>query len=499
MSIKSSIAKGAIISYISIFLNLIISFAYTPWMIHKIGVSDYGLYSLAASFIGYFVLDFGMSSSIARFIAKYRAEGRTDKVENLLGLTAKIYLAIDVVIFFVLLVLYFFVSEIFVGLTPEELEKFKILYIISGTFAILSFAFKPMGGAMMAYEYFVENKLLDMVTRVGTVLIVMACLLMNGNVISLVFVTGAVGFAVNVSKYMIFVKKSHLKINYRFFEKTELLVLFSFSVWIFLMGVAQRFRLTLVQSILGIFSNSTQISIFALAMTMEGMVYTLSSALNGLFLPKVTLLNYEKDRKSISDLMVRVGRIQLFIITLIFSGFCIFGREFIVLWVGPEFKNVYVILICLIVSNMVSLTQQIADDLVYAENQVKYTAIITISASAVGLVISVLLAPKLGAIGCGIGTGFALISTVIAKNIFYDKKMQIDVKLFFRKCHVKILPSLVLVGLAFAFLKQFWTMNTWLTLSIGIIAYTLVYCVVVYFLLLNKEEKALCAQLLHIK
>lgn len=468
-------------------------------MIHKIGVSDYGLYSLAASFIGYFVLDFGMSSSIARFIAKYRAEGRNDKIENLLGLTAKIYIAIDIVIFLVLLVLYFYVSEIFVGLTPEELEKFKILYIISGFFAILSFAFKPMSGAMMAYEYFVENKLLDTVTRVGTVLIVMACLFMNGDVISLVFVTGAVGFIVNVSKYGIFVKKSHLKINYRYFEKAELMVLFSFSAWIFLIGVAQRFRLTLVQSVLGIFSNSTQISIFALGMTMEGMVYTMSSALNGLFLPKVTRLNYEKDRKSILDLMVRVGRIQLFIITLIFSGFCIFGKEFIVLWVGSEFKDVYVVVICLIVSNIVSLTQQIAGDLVYAENQVKYSAIIVISASIVGLVISILLAPKHGAIGCGIGTGFALVSTVIANNIFYQKKMQIDVKMFFRKCHGKILPALGGVGIVFALLKQFWMMHTWLTLSIGIIVYIVVYCVVVYFLLLNKEEKALCVQLLHIK
>lgn len=30
----SKIAKGAIISYVSIFLNIVISLVYTPWMIH---------------------------------------------------------------------------------------------------------------------------------------------------------------------------------------------------------------------------------------------------------------------------------------------------------------------------------------------------------------------------------------------------------------------------------------------------------------------------------
>lgn len=71
----SNIGKGAIISYIAIFLNIAISFLNTPWMLKQIGVSDYGLYSLILSFLSYFTIDFGLSSAIARFIAKYRAEG----------------------------------------------------------------------------------------------------------------------------------------------------------------------------------------------------------------------------------------------------------------------------------------------------------------------------------------------------------------------------------------------------------------------------------------
>lgn len=488
---KSAIAKGAVISYISIFLNLVISFAYTPWMIHKIGISDYGLYSLASSFIGYFILDFGMSSSIARFIAKYRAEGREDKVENMLGLTTKIYLGIDVVIFVVLTVLYFFISGVFKGLTPEEIERFKLLYIISGSFSVLSFVFKPMNGAMMAYEYFVENKLLDMVTRVGTVSIVALLLLFNGDVFTLVFVTGLVGFVVNVSKYLIFTHKSHLKINWKYFEKAELIVLFSFSAWIFLMGLAQRFRFTLVQSVLGILSNSTEISIFSMAMMLEATVFTLSSALNGLFLPKVTRLSQNNDRKTILELLVRVGRIQLFIIALIFSGFCLFGKEFLILWAGPEFKNVYYVLICLIFSNMVSLTQQIANDLVYAENKVKGFALIVLIASAVGLTISVLLASRLGAIGCGIGTGLALVATVIANNVFYKRKMQLDIGTFFKQCHCKILPPLVILGLTFWGIKQFLVIESWTTLIIVGSVYCITYFSLSYLLLFNKEEKDL--------
>ena len=82
--LQGQIAKDAIISYIAIFLNLAITFFYTPWMIRQIGISDYGLYSLVGTFIAYFIIDFGLSGTIIRFIAKYRAEGYHAKLENML-------------------------------------------------------------------------------------------------------------------------------------------------------------------------------------------------------------------------------------------------------------------------------------------------------------------------------------------------------------------------------------------------------------------------------
>ena len=299
---QSKIAKGAIISYVSIFLNIVISLVYTPWMIHQIGVSDYGLYSLVGTFLGYFMLDFGLSGTITRFVAKYRAEGNEQKVANMLGLTEKVYLALDSIIFAVVFVLYFFLTDIFGGgLTPEELEKLKVLYCIAGTFSVLSFLFKPVSGAMMAYEYFVENKSLDMLVRVGTVVFIVIMLLLGGNVYHLVFITGLVGFSAALLRYVIFVRKSKLKINWSYFEKAELMGLFSFSVWMLVVQLSQMFRLSLIPTILGIFNNTTEISIFSVGRNLEGMVYTISAALNGLFLPMVSRMVQASDRKGVMN------------------------------------------------------------------------------------------------------------------------------------------------------------------------------------------------------
>ena len=74
MNSSKQIKLGALMSYFAIAFNMIAGLIYTPWMISEIGSSNYGLYTLATSLITLFVMDFGMSAAVTRFISKYRAE-----------------------------------------------------------------------------------------------------------------------------------------------------------------------------------------------------------------------------------------------------------------------------------------------------------------------------------------------------------------------------------------------------------------------------------------
>ena len=69
--------------------------------------------------------------------------------------------------------------------------------------------------------------------------------------------------------------------------------LFTFSSWIFVVGIAQRLLLNIVPTILGILSGSQQIAIFAIALTIENYIFTFANALNGLFLPKFTRMKFQ--------------------------------------------------------------------------------------------------------------------------------------------------------------------------------------------------------------
>lgn len=494
--VSGSIRKGAIISYVSIILNIAVSFFYTPWMIRQIGMTDYGLYSLILSFISYFLLDFGLQQAVQRFIAKYRAENNKDKVGKLVGLTSRIYLIIDAVIFFVLLVAYFFITDIFTGLTPAEIEKLRGLYIIASVFSILNFVFKPMGGAMLAYEYFVEAKLLDLLNRIGSVAFICLLLYFGADVYALVLINGACALLSSFLSFVIFNKKSHLHIKWRYYDKVELKNIFSFSMWTFGISLAQRMRITLIPSILGIVSNSSEIAVFALSMSLDSMIYVLSSALNGLFLPKVARIVQGNDRDGIMDLMIKVGRIQLFIIGLIFSGFCIFGSQFIHLWVGDVFTNVYYILICGIIIQPILLTEQIAGDLVYVENKVKYTGSAIFITSFIGLAFATLFASQMGALGAGIGTGVGLVIYIVWLNIFYNNNLGLNIPKFFRECHGRIAPLMIIFAVFVYLIIREMELDTWFKFLLVMAIYSLGYGFISYVFLFNKDEKKIFKSLI---
>ena len=114
---SQQIKIGAIISYFAIFVSTVSALLYTPWMKNMIGDANYGLYTLVGSLITIFLMDFGLSSAVTRFISKFRAENDDIAIRDVLGCVFKLYIIIDLIIAVILIVVYFFLGNIYHGIT----------------------------------------------------------------------------------------------------------------------------------------------------------------------------------------------------------------------------------------------------------------------------------------------------------------------------------------------------------------------------------------------
>ena len=270
MSSGKQVKIGAILSYLSIALNIVAGLIYTPWMINQIGKNQYGLYTLANSLITLFLIDFGLSSATSRYISKYRAEGKDEEIERFLGAIYKLYLIINAIIFTVLFVLFFFLENIYVKLTPQEMEQFKVVYIIAGLFSVVNFPFVTFNGILTSYEQFIPLKLADVIYRVLLVGLTVAALLLGQGLYALVAVHAIVGLLVVLYKFIVIKKTVPVKVRFQKTDKSLYKEIFDFSVWVTVASLAQRLVFNITPSVLGVTASAGAIAVFGVVTTIEG-------------------------------------------------------------------------------------------------------------------------------------------------------------------------------------------------------------------------------------
>ncbi|MBQ9735282.1 MAG: oligosaccharide flippase family protein [Clostridia bacterium] len=483
------IKVGAFLSYVAIVVNIVAGLFYTPWMIAKIGQSQYGLYTLANSLITLFLVDFGLSSATARYLSKYNAEGNKEAAESVLGAIYKLYLIVDAVILVVLTVIFFLIDTIYVKLTPVELEQFKVVYVISALFSVVNFPFVTFNGILTAYEKFVPLKLIDIAYRVFNVGFTVVALLLGGGLYALVTVHVLVGFLVLVVKFITIKVTIPIKVNFRTTDRTLYKSLFGFSLWVTITALAQRLIFNITPSILGVVANTAAIAVFGVIVTIEGYTYTITTAINGMFLPKISrLVAKDKSREELSSLLLSVGKFQYALNGLIVTGFAVVGKTFIHLWVGSDYAMAYWGILLVIVPGLFFNSLQIANTTLVVENKVKIQALISIMAGVVNVMLSIPLSMFYGVLGACISIFIAYMLRAIAINIVSYRILKLNIPALIRSCYLRMSIPIVIsigggIGIGYMLPQQ-----TWFFFIIKAAIIVMIYLVTAFLIGFKKKD-----------
>lgn len=490
ISANKQIKIGAAISYLSIAINILAGFVYTPWMVERIGKGDYGLYTLANSLITLFLVDFGLGSAISRYIAKYRAEGRQDKIDNFLGIVYKLYLIIDAMILVALTILFFFIDRIYVKLTPDELGKFKVVYLISASFAVVNFPFVTLNGILNSYEEFIHLKLSDVIYRILLIAMTVAALLMGHGLYALVTVHAIAGLVVIAYKLIVLKRRVDLKVNWKYSDHSLCKDIFAFSVWVTISTLAQRLVFNITPTILGAVANSGAIAVFGIVTAIEGYAYTFTTAINGMFMPRISRIYAQgNENEELMPLLMNVGKFQYALNGLIVAGFAVVGKAFINLWMDSTYADAYYGILLVVIPGLFFNSLQIANTAMIVRKKVNLQAWINLGMGIINVVLSLLLSCEFGVIGACISIFVAYMIRVVALLIVYKKILKLDVSAFIKNCYVRMsIPILITVGLGFL-MNYFIADNGWIILCGKGIAVVVVYALVILGFGLTRNER----------
>lgn len=490
----NQLKAGAILSYVSIGLSNVIALLYTPFMLRMMGQSEYGLYSLVASVIAYLtILDLGFGSAIVRYTAKFRAENKVKEQYEMFGMFFILYSFIGLVTIIIGLGLYYNVDTLFdISMTTDELGKIKIMMLLMVFNLAFTFPMSVWGAIISAYENFIFQRLINIVRIILNPLIMIILLLIGYRAIGMVVITTLFNVITLLINWWYCRNRLHIHVYFGKFNWTFLREISTFSFWIFLGAIMDRIYWSTGQFVLGIYAGAASVAVYAVAIQFQGIYMGFSTAISGVFLPKITAMSAkENGDQYISDLFIRMGRLQYIILMFILGGFILFGRQFIILWAGSDYEEAYWISLLFLIPLTVPLIQNLGIIVLQARNKMKFRSVLYVIISLCSLGISIPLARQYGGIGCAIGTATALvIGQIIIMNIYYSKRVGLDIITFWKEIAKMTLAPALLVIFSMYVIHDI-VFNSPGILIIYILVFSIIYLFLLWFIIMNSYERNL--------
>ena len=487
---RNELKIGSFLSILSIILGSVINIFYTPMYMKYLGTTDYGINSLVQSIMGYIgMLNLGLGSAMVRYTVRYRAEGKTEEEKSLNGM----FLAIFTIIMFISIVIgayiYYILPDLFIEkFTMEELIKTRKVFIITMIGTAVSFPVSVFSTNINSREKFLYQKSLQLLKMIMTPIAGAVLMISGFGLTVVVAVTVILGLITNIFD-IIYALKIGMRIKFNNFDFEILKDISKYSFYIFLNIIIDRVYWGSDRIIIGKFIGPLAVGIYSIASIFNQIYMNLSTAVSGVLFPRINKLVVEKKYNELSEMFIKVGRIQYILLGLVSSGFIIFGNEFIYLWLGKGYTEVYKIALWIMIPLTIPLIQNTGIAIVQARNKHQFRSIVYFFIAILNIAASIILVKNYGAIGCAVATGISFtIGNVVIINIYYWKKVDIDVPLFWKnilKMSIPIAITMILGYLLNYFIKDYSIMNFILK---GFI-YTIMYGILMWILALNRNEK----------
>jgi O-antigen/teichoic acid export membrane protein len=491
--LNKQLKYGSAFAYINIILNLAINFLLTPFLLRCLGSSEYGVYKIVQSFTGQLaIMSFGLATVTARYVVLFNTKKQKKEKENFLFMIYSVACILAVAVVIIGFILYFSMDAIYASsLNGDELQIAKrlcVVLVFNIAFSILCDAFT---GIIRAYERFIISNVLStvrLVLRLCSIIV-----LLNLGVKSIGVVLTDLSITVLILLFSILYGRINLreKARYYYFDGILLKECATFALAVFLQAIVNQVNQNLDNTILGIMTSTAVVTVYSIALTLYTCFISLVTALSGMFGPRATkLVAQGATGEELTNFVVALGRIQTMVALLGILGFIVVGKDFIYIWMGDGFEDVYKITIILIIPAIIPLIESVTNTILDAMMKRMARSIALLGMCAINVLSSIIFIKMFGYIGAAFGTALSVIvGHGIIINLYLHKKIGLNIPRMFKTIFKGILPAFMICLLVAWFIIQIPSggIITFLVKSIAVI---LLYGSVMFIVGMNNQEKA---------
>jgi O-antigen/teichoic acid export membrane protein len=326
--------------YALIAVQVILGVVVLPFNLKYLGESDYGLLTLVGSVTTYFtVLELGYGGAVVKFVAEYRARRDSAALNETLSTMFFVFSAIGALVYAIAIAASFLLPYVF-NLDAGQARTGQIVLLIVAINVSLFFVFSVFGGVINGFELYYVNNIAGTLFNTAAVLANIWILWMGFGLVPMVAATTAI----RMIPFWIYRRNAYkafpeLNISWANVRRDRLRQLTGFSVYFAVIDWSARLTYTTDIFILGIFTNTAVVAVYAVAQRLAEALLRLTNQLHTFLFPAVVAHAVDGGIENQRSLFIRATRFQLAISMAMCGSVAAVAPVLIHAWVGPGYET----------------------------------------------------------------------------------------------------------------------------------------------------------------
>jgi len=407
----NQVLRSTISNYIGRFVGLAAWFLLTPFILHQLDSSLYGLWVLVGSVVAYgSLLDFGIAGAITKYVAEYQAKGQLAEAKNLVATALSLYILFGSIVTLASVA----VSPVFpqwFGISEEYQRTASWLVVLSGLGMGLAIPSASTTAILRGMQRFDLMNLLGVTTTLLSAGTIVAVLLAGGGVIGLVIATMLVNLTMQIPAILLIYRIApELRFGLTKPDIKTLRTVTSFSSSLFLIHVGGQLESKTDEIVIGAFLPINAVTPYNLARKLSTLPQMVTDQFLSLILPLASALHAENDQARLRSLYIISTRLTLGLFLAFGISLMIMAGPILTIWVGAEFAEYAYLVVILTLASLIDIPTWPAGFVLQGIARHRFTAVTALCTGITNLALSLLLVRSLGLTGVALGT---LIPTII--------------------------------------------------------------------------------------
>lgn len=474
---KRQIAKNVGSSWFSLGFDVLVGLFLSPFLVHWLGDTAFGIWVLIFSVTGYYGLfDLGIRSSIVRYVSKFTATDDLEDLAKLVNTSLFTYSCIGLLSLLVTAVLAIYVDHIF-KIPPEFHSTARWLLLMVGTSVGLGFPLGVVGGYLDGLQRFYVNNWANIAGDIARLVLIILAVRQGRGLLTIAAITVTLPLILSLIRGVIAYRILPVPFGYKYVDRATFRTMANYSSVTLIIMIATQLKFKTDNIVIGTMISAAAVTYFSFGARIVSYAQQVVMSLAQNFLPLASQSEATGNMDRLRKVFLAGNRFCAFTSFPITLTLLMLGKSVIEVWVGKKYVAIsYPVMVVLIIPATLMWAQAASGRVLFGISKHRTWAFVTLGEGIANLILSIILVRPYGIIGDALGTAIPLSCSMLLFMPWHlCRNLQIKMRTYLREAYT--LPALLCLPLLGALLlMRRWLIphNYWqlgLQLSIAVIVY----------------------------